>query len=66
MAEKVYGSLAKTLFKKSYNMKEARERQNITMEDVEEFREIVKASKIVPKTMVDSQVLHCDICRCFD
>lgn len=43
-------------FLKSYNMKEARMRQNLTQEQVELFRTKAKDSKIIPKVIVDSQV----------
>jgi hypothetical protein len=49
-------------FLKSYNMKEARQRQNLTQEQVELFRTKAKDSKIIPKVIVDSQV---DIVKLF-
>lgn len=46
----------KELFGSAYDFDEACERQKLTREMVEQLREKLKSSEIVPKILIDNQV----------
>lgn len=52
----IYEEFNKDFFLKSFNIKDARKRQNLTQDQIEEFRTIAKGSDIIPKTIDDIQV----------